>query len=83
MSLTPHHLAGLGFLAACWLVGSQAEPLPTVGGQALPSPWDFGLEDIVYFPAGPEFQLPNAVQATEEYKAAQLSGDDEPYNPRP
>ncbi len=40
----------------------------TVGGQTLPSAY-YLQDDVEYFPAGPEFLLPNQVRAIEEYKA--------------
>jgi hypothetical protein len=53
-----------------------------VGGQTLPSP-DYLRDDIQYFPAGPEIQLPNARRAIQEYKASQKGEDAPPYNPLP
>lgn len=82
MNLTKQHLQALGLLAGCLLMGSLTGCQTTVGGQTLPSP-DYLRDDIQYFPAGPEFLLPNTVRAMEEYKAAQLGGDAKPNNPRP
>jgi len=82
MNLTKHHLGTLGLLTGCLLMGSLAGCQTTVGGQTLPSP-DYLRDDIQYFPAGPEFLLPNTVRAMEEYKATQKGEDAEPYNPRP
>lgn len=45
-------LAGLTALAG--LTGCQVD----IGGQTLPSPY-YLTDDIQYFPAGPEFKLPN------------------------
>jgi hypothetical protein len=56
--------ATLGLLAAS--SGCQT----TMNGQTLPSP-HYLDDDIQYFPAGPEFLLPNAVRAMEEYQAQQ------------
>lgn len=39
----------------------------TVGGQTLPSAY-YLLDDVQYFPHGPEFQLSNQVQALERYR---------------
>ncbi len=82
MNLTKQHLGTLGLLAGCLLMGSLAGCQTTVGGQTLPSP-DYLRDDIQYFPAGPEFLLPNTVRAMEEYKAAQAGEDAQPYNPNP
>ena len=82
MSLNPHYLAGLGFLAACLFVGSQAGPQATVGGQTLPSP-DYMPDEIQYFPAGVEFLLADFKRTSEEYKAAHKGEDAKPYNPTP
>lgn len=38
----------------------------SVGGQTLPSAY-YLLDDVQYFPAGPEFLLTNKVQAIEQY----------------
>lgn len=82
MNLTKPHLGTLGLLAGCLLMGSLVGCQTTVGGQTLPSP-DYLRDDIQYFPAGPEFLLPNAERAIHEYKAAQQGDDAEPYNPSP
>ena len=82
MNLTKHHPRTLGLLTGCLLMGSLAGCQTTVGGQTLPSP-DYLRDDIQYFPAGPEFLLPNTVRAMEEYKASQKGEDAEPYNPIP
>lgn len=49
-------LAGAATLAG--LTGCQVD----VGGQTLPSPYYLD-DDIQYFPAGPEFKLPNEAAA--------------------
>ncbi len=54
-------VAGFGMLA---VTGCQT----TVGGQTLPSPY-FLDDDVQFFPAGPEFLLPNQVRALEQYRA--------------
>ena len=82
MNLTKQHLGTLGLLAGCLLMGSLTGCQTTVGGQTLPSA-DFLRDDVQYFPAGPEFLLPNTVRAHEEYKAAQEGEDAKPYNPAP
>ena len=82
MNLTNHHFMALGVLASCLLMGNMAICQTTVGAQTLPSP-DWTRDDIQYFPAGPEIQLPNARRAIQEYKAAQKGEDAQPYNPTP
>jgi len=82
MGLSPHYLAGLGFLAAGLFVGSQAGPQATVGRLTLPSP-DWTREDIVYFPAGPEFLLPNAVRGLDGSQPAPLGESANPNNTTP
>jgi hypothetical protein len=42
----------------------------TIGGQTLPSA-HYLTDDIQFHPAGPEFLLPNTVQAMDEYRAQQ------------
>jgi len=72
-----------GILAKCALVavglsissafsGCQT----TIGGQTLPSA-HYLKDDVQFFPAGPEFLLPEQVRVLEEYKAqrADLAGD--------
>ena len=39
----------------------------TVGGQTLPSAY-YLTDDVQYFPAGPEFLLPNLEQQLEDFK---------------
>lgn len=51
-------LGAAGFLVLGSLTGCQVD----VGGQTLPSPYYLG-DDIQYFPAGPEFKLPNEAAA--------------------
>ncbi|MFO1005247.1 MAG: hypothetical protein U0929_04750 [Planctomycetaceae bacterium] len=82
MNLTNHHLWILAVLVACLLMGSMVICQTTAGTQTLPSP-DRMPDDIQYFPAGPEIQLPNARRAIQEYKAAQKGEDAQPYNPSP
>ncbi len=82
MNLTPKQLATLGLLTGWLLTASLSGCQTTIGGQTLPSA-DYLKDDIQYFPAGPEFLLPNAVRAHQEYKAAQLGDDAAPYNPNP
>jgi hypothetical protein len=55
-----------GALAAVAVTGCQS----TIGGQTLPSAY-YLEDDVQYFPAGPEFQLPNTVRAHERYRLEQ------------
>lgn len=55
-----------GLLAVMGFSGCQA----TMNGQTLPSA-TYLRDDVQYFPAGPEFLLPNQVRALEDYKAQQ------------
>jgi hypothetical protein len=82
MNLTKHQLRTLGLLTGCLLMGTLVGCQTTVGGQTLPSP-DYLRDDIQYFPAGPEFLLPNTERAMQEYKAAQQGDRATPYNPSP
>ena len=61
-------LAG-GSAAGLALTGCQA----SVAGQTLPSPY-YLKDDVQFFPAGPEFQFPNQVQAIEEYQLRGIGG---------
>lgn len=61
-------VATLGLLVAS--SGCQT----TIGGQTLPSA-HYLTDDIQFFPAGDEFQLPETVRAMEEYRAAQAGWD--------
>ena len=46
----------------------------TIGGQTLPSPY-YLEDDIQFFPAGPEFLLPEQQRAIDEYRAMQADTD--------
>ena len=59
-------LACSAALAGLATTGCQMD----IGGQTLPSPYYLD-DDVQYFPAGPETQLPLARQAIEDYKAGQ------------
>jgi hypothetical protein len=48
----------------------------TIGGQTLPSAY-YLRDDVQYFPAGPEFLLPNTKRAIEEYNAQKAELTDE------
>ncbi|WP_437187535.1 hypothetical protein SH668x_000933 [Planctomicrobium sp. SH668] len=55
-----------GFTACGIFAGCQTN----VGGQTLPSGY-YLRDDVQFFPAGPEFLLPETVRAAEEYRTAQ------------
>ena len=59
-------ILALALLASSLLTGCQS----TVGGQTLPSAY-YLWDDVQYFPAGPEYLLPNQLQALEQYKLEQ------------
>lgn len=61
-----------GMLAVMGLCGCQA----TMNGQTLPSA-TYLRDDVQYFPAGPEFLLPNQVRAIEEYNAQRAAFADD------
>ncbi|MCA8999585.1 MAG: hypothetical protein KDA80_21500 [Planctomycetaceae bacterium] len=63
---TPVVLVFAGLVAFGGLCGCQTH----MGGQTLPSAY-YLRDDVQYFPAGPETQLPNKRRAIEEYKASQ------------
>lgn len=67
---SPKPLARLAALAVCTLplvgVGCQS----SVGGQTLPSAY-YLTDDVQYFPAGPEFLLPNEARVLEEHRLEQ------------
>lgn len=44
-----------------------------IGGQTLPSGY-YLRDDVQYFPAGPEEQLPNQKRALEQYRLEQAGG---------
>ena len=58
-----------GAAAGLGLTGCQA----SMAGQTLPSPY-YLRDDVQFFPAGPEFQFPNQVQAIEEYQLRGIGG---------
>lgn len=55
-------LYGLAVGSAFCLTGCQVD----IGGQTLPSPW-YQLDDIQYFPPGPEFKLSREAAAQKEF----------------
>lgn len=62
-------LIACGLSALTAATGCQS----TVGGQTLPSAY-YIEDDIQYFPAGPEFLLPNTARALEEHRLQQQAG---------
>ncbi len=56
-------LSGLGLCTALGLTGCQVD----VGGQTLPSA-HYQLDDIQYFPPGPEFKLAREAAAQKAFK---------------
>ena len=65
---SPNHFGRLAVLSCGALpmlaaVGCQS----SVGGQTLPSAY-YLRDDVQYFPAGPEFLLPNEERTLEEYR---------------
>jgi hypothetical protein len=55
-------LYGLGLASAIGVAGCQVD----VGGQTLPSPY-YQLDDIQYFPPGPEFKLSREAAAQKAF----------------
>ncbi|MBW3542965.1 MAG: hypothetical protein KY476_22105 [Planctomycetes bacterium] len=62
--------AWLALLAAALTGVAATGCQTTIGGQTLPSAYYLD-DDVQYFPAGPEFLLPNLEQALEEYRLEQ------------
>ena len=58
-------LVVVGMFVSSGLVGCQTQ----MGGQTLPSAY-FLRDDVQFFPAGPEKQLPRTRQALDEYRAS-------------
>lgn len=56
-----------GMLTFSGLSGCQTN----IGGQTLPSAY-YLRDDVQFFPAGPEFLLPETRRAAEEYRTQQL-----------
>jgi hypothetical protein len=65
-------------LATCFSSGCQT----TISGQTLPSAY-YLRDDVQYFPAGPETQLPNARKAIADYNASQAELAEELAAPAP
>ena len=62
-------VAAGGFLAPLLFSGCQA----SMAGQTLPSPY-YLRDDVQFFPAGPENQFTNQIQAIEEYQLRGVGG---------
>ncbi|WP_437190730.1 hypothetical protein [Planctomicrobium sp. SH527] len=62
-------------LASLFVVGSLCGCQTNIGGQTLPSAY-YLRDDVQYFPAGPDYLLPQTVNAHREYRA-QVAGDAE------
>lgn len=71
-SVSPWALLCAAVVACGGLCGCQTN----MGGQTLPSAY-YLRDDVQFFPAGPEFLLPETVQAHEDYRATQavIEGD--------
>ena len=61
-------MAGLITLVGISTTGCQVD----IGGQTLPSPY-YLYDDVQYFPAGPEFQLPREAAAMKAAAADALA----------
>lgn len=59
-------LCGTMAVAAAGSIGCQSD----IGGQTLPSPF-YMVDDVQYFPAGPEFKLTREAAALKAYKLEQ------------
>jgi len=59
-------LCGVGLAVALCATGCQV----SIGGQTLPSPY-YQLDDVQYFPPGPEMKLAREAAAMQQAKAEQ------------
>ncbi|HWL10094.1 MAG TPA: hypothetical protein VNQ76_16935 [Planctomicrobium sp.] len=59
-------------LASLFVVGGLCGCQTNIGGQTLPSAY-YLKDDVQYFPAGPDYLLPQTVKAHEDFRASQLS----------
>jgi hypothetical protein len=66
-------LCGGMAVAAAGSIGCQVD----VGGQTLPSPF-YMVDDVQYFPAGPEFKLSREAAALKAYKLEQEASQQQP-----
>ena len=60
------------FIGGLGLMATSSGCQTTVGGQTLPSAY-YLLDDVQYFPAGPEFVLTKEVEEHENYRLRQQS----------
>lgn len=67
-----------GLLSLSGLCGCQTN----IGGQTLPSAY-YLRDDVQFFPAGPEYLLPETVRAHEAYRAQQAAAQEDEYAPAP
>lgn len=70
-SLKASYALLLGAVISAGFCGCQTN----IGGQTLPSAY-YLRDDVQYFPAGPEFLLPNTKRAIEEYNASKIDNND-------
>ena len=67
---SPNTIGRLAILSSAALSLAAAGCQSSIGGQTLPSAY-YLRDDIQYFPAGPEFLLPNQQRVLEEYRLEQ------------
>ena len=70
------HSSRVLLLGLALVAGAASGCQTNIGGQTLPSAY-YLRDDVQFFPAGPEFLLPNAVRAQEEYRATQQALDED------
>lgn len=70
-------LCGFGLLAVTG-IGCQSD----IAGQTLPSAY-YLRDDVQFFTAGPETQLPEQRRALQQYRAARAGNANVPPNPIP
>jgi len=59
-------------LTSLFVAGGFTGCQTNIGGQTLPSAY-YLRDDVQYFPAGPDYLLPQTVKAHEEYRASQFA----------
>jgi hypothetical protein len=64
---SPNHFGRLAVLSCGALPLLAAGCQSSIGGQTLPSAY-YLRDDVQYYPAGPEFLLPNEERTLEEYR---------------
>lgn len=67
-----HWPLAFAFLGGLALMAVSTGCQTTIGGQTLPSAY-YLLDDVQYFPAGPEFVLTKEVEEHENYRLRQQS----------